>query len=259
MQERHKDRKRYFDEQALTTEKYVVPYIEKHVELADKARVLEVGCGEGGNMLPFVERGYDTVGVDLSASQIEFAKQYLSETKYDNWSVHASDIYLKSSDELGKFDLIFLRDVIEHIPYQEKFMKHIKEFLSDTGVIFFGFPPWRMPFGGHQQICISKLASVTPYVHILPKPLYKLWLKLLGESDATIESLMEIKDTGISIHRFKKAVKGAGYRFVSYDAYLINPNYQTKFGLKGRKLWGVFKFPWLQDFYTTAIYSIIKK
>ena len=49
MQERHSDRERYFDEQARTTEKYYIPYIRKCCpELPQE--VLEVGCGEGGNL-----------------------------------------------------------------------------------------------------------------------------------------------------------------------------------------------------------------
>lgn len=39
-----------------------------------------------------------------------------------------------------KFDLIILKDVIEHIPNQEKFIPYIKQFLKPGGRIFFGFP-----------------------------------------------------------------------------------------------------------------------
>ena len=45
MQERHIDRKRYFNEQAQTCRNYYIPYIKSKIEyLPDK--VLEVGCGE---------------------------------------------------------------------------------------------------------------------------------------------------------------------------------------------------------------------
>ena len=56
MQERHSDRERYFDEQARTTEKYYIPYIRKcFPELPQE--VLEVGCGEGGNLFSFAKLG----------------------------------------------------------------------------------------------------------------------------------------------------------------------------------------------------------
>ena len=53
----------------------------------------------------------------------------------------------------NQFDVIILKDVIEHVPEQEKFVPYLKNFLKPGGQIFFGFPPWYMPFGGHQQVC----------------------------------------------------------------------------------------------------------
>lgn len=259
MQERHKDRSLYFKEQGVTTQKYVVPYVNAIKKIDKTSRVLEVGCGEGGNLSPFLDMGCHVVGVDISSSQIEKAKEYLQEAKYENWEVIARDIYKVCPDEIGQFDLIFLRDVIEHIPNQEEFFKIIKSFLKEDGVIFFGFPPWRMPFGGHQQICQSKFLSLFPFFHILPYGIYKGILKLFGEDDQTIESLIEIKDTGISISRFNRLIKREKFKVLKQTYYLINPNYETKFGLKERILPAVFKIPHLCDFYTTAIYCIIKK
>ena len=259
MQERHKDRELYFKEQGLTTAKYVVPYVNDFVSLNENTKVLEVGCGEGGNMTPFLDLGCETVGVDISPTQIEKAEYFLKTNKYTNYKVVAEDIYKVSPEELGEFDLIFLRDVIEHIPNQEQFFREIGKFLKVDGVLFFGFPPWRMPFGGHQQICNSKFLSVLPYFHLLPKFLYKPFLKLFGESDGTILSLEEIKDTGISIRRFNKGLRTNSFAVVKSTHYLINPNYETKFNLKGRILPSFFKIPHLSDFYTTAVYSVVKK
>ena len=259
MQERHKDRALYFKEQGVTTLKYVVPYVNSVKKIDKNSRVLEVGCGEGGNLSPFLDMGCEVVGVDISATQIEIAKKYLEEGKYEKWQVIAKDIYKMSPDDIGQFDLIFLRDVIEHIPNQEVFFKIIKQFLTDDGVIFFGFPPWRMPFGGHQQICQNKFLSLLPFYHILPYGIYKGILKMFGEDAQTIESLVEIKDTGISISRFKRLIKKEKFKVLKETYYLINPNYETKFGLKGRVLPGALKVPHLCDFYTTALYCVIKK
>ena len=45
MQERHLNRLLYFNEQAQTTELYVIPYIQEVFPLHDGLRVLEIGCG----------------------------------------------------------------------------------------------------------------------------------------------------------------------------------------------------------------------
>ena len=75
MQKRHTNRERYFEEQTHTTRNYYIPYIKKNIgNLPNK--VLEVGCGEGGNLLPFAELGCDTIGIDIAVSRIEQAKNF---------------------------------------------------------------------------------------------------------------------------------------------------------------------------------------
>lgn len=261
MQERHKNRKQYFLEQGVTTKKFVMPYINDVFPLNPNMRVLEVGCGEGGNLAPFVEAGFETIGIDLNEKQINNARAYFSEEMPDkNVRLIYQDIYETDEKELGQFDLIFLRDVIEHIHNQEKFMHFIKRFLKPEGRMFFGFPPWYMPFGGHQQICQNKLLSKAPYYHILPMPIYKGILKMFGESKNTIESLEEIKETGISIERFDRIIKKENFKFDKRTLYFINPNYETKFGLKPRKLFSlVGAIPFFRNFCATCYYCVISQ
>jgi len=260
MQDRHKNRKQYFNEQGITTKKYVIPYISEVKTIDKNTRLLEIGCGEGGNMSPFIEMGCEVVGVDLNSRQIANAKTYIAQD-YENANATLLDqnIYDLTTDDIGSFDVVMLRDVIEHIPNQSKFLAHLKSFLKPDGVVFFGFPPWTMPFGGHQQVCQSKLLSVTPYFHLLPKFLYRLILKTYGETEGKIESLMEIKDTGIGISKFQRIVKQNGYKFLRKTHYLINPNYEIKFGLKKREQFAIIKaIPFFRDFVTTCMYSVIK-
>lgn len=258
MQERHQDRKKYFLEQGQTMEKYVIPYVSNFIDLNASSSVLEIGCGEGGNLLPFVEMGCKCVGVDLGVERIDNAKQFFSDHKNSaNVSFIAKDIYL--ADELeNQFDFIFLRDVIEHIHDQDKFMGYVKKFLKPGGKIFFGFPPWQNPFGGHQQICESKFLAKLPYYHVLPKFLYKGILKLFGETDNKIGTLIEIKDTQITIERFKRLLKKHQFNLDSEILYFINPNYETKFGLKPRiqsKL--ITSIPYVRNYFVTAMYAIV--
>jgi SAM-dependent methyltransferase len=260
MQERHRDRKIYFEEQGITTKKYVIPYIEEILPITKDIRILEIGCGEGGNLIPFIEKGCEVAGVDISKSQIENAKKFINE-KFPNSQVTllSINIYDLSPENIGNFDLILMRDVIEHIHNQDKFLQHLKNFLKPNGIVFFGFPPWRMPFGGHQQICKSKILSKMPYYHLFPRFLYRATLKIFGENKTTIDELLEIKETGIGINKFQKIVEKNGYKFVKKTFYLINPNYETKFGLKPRKQIGLIKIiPFFRDFLTTSVYCIIK-
>ncbi len=261
MQERHKNRSQYFKEQSITTREYVVPYIQ-HVKWIDKrSKILEIGCGEGGNLVPFIEMGCKTVGVDISQGKINLAQEFLSEYQSKKKPILlTSDVYDLSPDQTGLFDVIFLRDVIEHIPDQQRFLNFVKDFLEPDGVIFFGFPPWQMPFGGHQQTCNSKVLSKLPYFHLLPTSWYEGVLKLFGESEEKIKGLLEIRETRLSIEKFILIVKEQGYTFLNMTYYFINPNYRIKYGLQPRELSGLFRsIPYFNNLITTCIYAVIHR
>lgn len=259
MQPRHSNKELYFQEQIYTTREFVIPFIEHQVPITELTRVLEVGCGEGGNLVPFMDRGCQVTGVDLSEGKIEHARTFLKDHQYYHQvKLLADDIYFLDETATGSFDIIILRDVIEHIHDQEKFMSFIRKFLKKEGVIFFGFPPWYNPFGGHQQICENKILSKTPYFHLLPPFLYKLILKTGGESNNKQEALLEIKQTGIGIERFEKILKRQSFRIIKKKHFLFNPNYKIKFNIHPREQFRLVRgIPFIRNFFTTASYYLV--
>ncbi|MBK7560452.1 MAG: class I SAM-dependent methyltransferase [Chitinophagaceae bacterium] len=258
MFEFHADRKKYFDIQVLNAEKYVIPFIEEKFPVKKGMRVLEIGCGEGGVLKAFINKGCAGVGVELDASRIDNARLFLPEDMAaGRLRFVVKDIYLVDveKDFNGLFDIIVLKDVIEHIHDQAKLIGWMKKFLKPGGIVFFGFPPWYMPFGGHQQMCHSTISKL-PYIHLLPKNLYRWILKKKKEP---VEALMEIRDTGISIERFERICKKEGYTFFQVRHYLLNPIYEWKFGWKPVKQFSLIKaIPFVRNFYTTCVYYIIQ-
>lgn len=254
----HKDERVRFEQQVDNSLNYVLPFIEQTKAMGNGINVLEIGCGEGGVLKPFADKGCYCVGVDLNPLRIDIANDLLKEEVANgNMALVYKNVY--DADFLGKykgfFDLIILKDAIEHIPEQEKFIPYLKNFLKAEGQIYFGFPPWYMPFGGHQQVCQNKFASVLPYYHILPKPLYKGILKMFGEPDGVVTELLEIKDTQITIERFEKIVRDSGLHILNKQPFLINPIYKYKFGLKPRKqLPFINAIPFFRNFITTCVY-----
>lgn len=254
MQKRHSDRLLYFQEQTYTTQKYVIPFIETHHPVTAKMSVLEIGCGEGGNLLPFMDMGCKVTGIDISEGQINRAGEtFANHPNQSNLTLICQDIY-KVTDLDETFDIIIIRDVIEHIPDQERFLPFIKRFIKTTGVIFVAFPPWQNPFGGHQQICNNKYISHTPWIHLLPRSLYK---KVLEWGGLQPGELLDIKDTGISLERFLSIANKEHYKIIDKTLYFINPNYEIKFGLSPRKLWNVLNIPYIRNFYTTCGYYLL--
>jgi SAM-dependent methyltransferase len=253
----HADRKRYFDIQVLNAEKYVIPFIEEKFPIQKGMRILEIGCGEAGVLKAFINKGCEGVGVELDGTRIEDAQKFLPEDiAAGRLKFVTKDIYKVDTDKdfNGLFDIIVLKDVIEHIHDQPKLIGLMKNFLKPGGIVFFGFPPWYMPFGGHQQICKSKVSRL-PYIHLLPKGIYKGILKKKKEN---VEEMMEIRETGISIERFEKICRKEGYVFLNKRHYFINPIYEYKFGWKPRKQIRLIKaIPFVRNFLTTCVYYCI--
>lgn len=257
MQERHTNRSRYFEEQAQTTRSYYIPYIKKFMDDLP-AKVLEVGCGEGGNLLPFAESGCEVVGVDIAASRIKQAQTFFTDKNQKGFFI-ASDIF-QLKDTQNDFPLILIHDVIEHIENKARFLSDIKGFLSSDGLIFIAFPAWQMPFGGHQQIAQGKIISHLPFIHLLPRLLYKWLLQISGEDEATVNELIDIKGTKCSIEAFRDIVQKTDYQIVDQQLYFINPHYEVKFGLSPRKLSKIISaVPYLRNFFSTSCFYILKK
>jgi SAM-dependent methyltransferase len=259
MQKRHKDSLQYLNEQIISTQKYVLPFIGSVFPIVEGFQVLEIGCGEAGNLKPFLDLGCICTGVDFSTHKIEKGKEYYaSHPLSQNITLISEDIY-NVKEFQSKFDLIILRDVIEHIHDQDKFLGLMKTLMASGGIAFFAFPPWQNPFGGHQQICVNKFVSKLPYFHLFPKFLYKLILKAFGEDDSKIAGLLEIKETGISLERFERICHKNGYQIRLKRLYMINPNYEIKFGLKPRPLPFWMNILFIRNFYTTTGYYLIEK
>ncbi len=257
MQKRHKDRKKYFNEQVYTSRKYVIPYLNTFLSTKE-IRVLEIGCGEGGNLVPFLEADCQVVGVDLAQDKITNGKRYLSDY-ISNKQCHLYSKNIFEMDSLGEFDLIFFRDVIEHIEDHERLLAFCRGHLKADGFIFIAFPPWQNPFGGHQQMLNSFLSKL-PFIHLLPSDFYRGLLVLTGERKAVIDELVDLRKSKVTLEYFQKLVARNLLNIVDLRLYLINPNYEIKFKLKPVILNKFFmKIRYVRNFYSTTCYSVLRK
>jgi 2-polyprenyl-3-methyl-5-hydroxy-6-metoxy-1,4-benzoquinol methylase len=255
----HTDRDAYHRLLHNNAIEHILPFILKETIIGAGSRVLEIGSGDGGNISAFLTLGCEVVGVELDENLVEFTKSKLqSYVVSGKLTMLSKDIYEADvqTDLGGAFDLIILKDVIEHIHDQPKLFRRMKDMLNERGMIFFAFPPWQMPYGGHQQICKGKLTSKIPWYHLLPRSWYAAILKANGEP---VDVLMEIRDTGISVERFESIAKQTGYETVKRQLWLVNPVYENKFGYRARKQLPVLRsIPWVRNFFTTCAYYLLK-
>ncbi|MDR0510723.1 MAG: class I SAM-dependent methyltransferase [Rikenellaceae bacterium] len=259
MQRRHSDPEQYFREQASTTARHVLPFVERVRPLTGEMTVAEIGCGGGGNMLPLLEAGCTVYGIDVNSRAISLAEQsFAGHPARERLTLIASDIYDVDPTSLPPFDLIIMRDVLEHIHDQERFIGHLYRFVKPGGGVFIAFPPFMMPFAGHQQMCEGP-AGRLPYLHLLPRKLYALTLRMFGETRGRIEGLLEIKDTRLHLWRFHRIVRRSPFRVAREELWLVNPNYEVKFGLRPRRLPKALNIPWMREFFVTTCYVFLTR
>lgn len=257
MQERQINRQKYFEELAHTSEKYYLPYIQQYKKIVPSMRVLEIGCGDGGNLVPFAKRGCAVMGVDLSPSRIEVAKNCFASLELQGDFV-AADIFTVKELE-RQFDLIICHDVLEHIFDKSQFIENLKKYVKPGGMVFMSFPAWQMPFGGHQQICHSRVLSHLPWIHLLPRAVYRGMLRMAGESDGIVTELMNIKTTRCPIEKFQTLIRKNKMQVMDRHFYFINPHYEIKFNLKPRDLSPLIgNIKWVRNFFATSCFYILK-
>ena len=193
MQERQQNRALYFRELATTSERYFLPYVAHFKPLAPGMHVLEIGCGDGGNLLPFARRGCVVTGVDMAATRIDDARRFFAEAGAEGTFI-ASDIFLLKDLE-ASFDIIICHDVLEHIGDKRTFLLNLRRYVKPGGVVFMSFPAWQMPFGGHQQTLRNRWTSRLPFIHLLPNFLYSAIMRAGGADRRCIDGMLDIKRT----------------------------------------------------------------
>jgi SAM-dependent methyltransferase/methyltransferase-like protein len=111
-------------------------------------RVLELGCGRGGNLLPMAENMPDGefIGVDLSPRQIEEANASRATLGLKNVVFHTLDIDCIDG-ELGDFDYILAHGVYSWVPphVQDQLLRVCAENLSPNGLAYISYntyPGW---------------------------------------------------------------------------------------------------------------------
>jgi methyltransferase-like protein/SAM-dependent methyltransferase len=118
--------------------------------LPSRCRVLELGCGLGGNIVPLAAAYPESsfVGVDQSSRQIEVAAAEARALGLQNIELLAADI-LDLDDAIGSFDYVLCHGVYSWVPraVQEKILQICGERLNPNGVAFVSYntlPGWHM-------------------------------------------------------------------------------------------------------------------
>jgi SAM-dependent methyltransferase len=243
---------KHFIEQKNHARSYLIPYLERHLPGFPRLRVLEIGCAEAGFLAALRDRGIRADGLELEPHRIALAK-----ARNPDLEILAGDITDPCVvGKLGKtFDLIVMRDVIEHVPDKAAAFRNMRALLKPEGRLYITFPPRFSPFGGHHQNGKTLLKKI-PYLHLLPRPLIRLFGRWTGEQPHIIESAIVNYHIGLSIRRFEALCITNGFTPQVKELFLFRPVYRTRMGIKPRRLPDL---PLIREFLTLGCECLLKR
>ncbi|TNF27927.1 MAG: methyltransferase domain-containing protein [Deltaproteobacteria bacterium] len=114
----------------------------------ERCRVLEVGCAVGGNLLPMAAAAPESqfVGIDISAVQIDLARQVAAEVGLGNVRLEAADLR-ELDPALGPFDYVIAHGVFSWVDddVRAALLALCRERLAPHGVVYVSYnalPGW---------------------------------------------------------------------------------------------------------------------
>jgi len=243
---------KHFYEQKEYTEKYLIPYFQRSIPEFHKLKVLEIGCAEGGILDVFSSIGIDASGIEISNERIEIARSKNLQLKIEQGDI--TDITLQS--RIGKvYDLIIMREVIEHVYNKSAAFENLNNFLKPGGFLFISFPPKYSPFAGHQQIAKS-LLKIIPYLHLMPKKILKPVAHAFSEKEDYVDEIKLHFSTGMKIGEFEKLCSLKNFIPIRKELFLFRPIYVYRYGLPKIKLPDI---PLLREALTFGYEVLLKK
>ena len=244
----------YFEYQRSLAADYYIPFLKDKngVKLKDK-NILEIGCGNGGFIDAFGDYSDNCVGFDLK--DLEWDK---SNVTYHRLNVFDQNL----TDKIDlKFDVIILRDVIEHLDNRQTDMlfKQIDLISNKDTLILITFPPFYSPFGLHQQVLLKSFLRFIPYLSLIPKELIKILTEGDKDNKDGVEELLSLYDSKKSIGMFYKLVSQNGYRVLDEKFFHIRPSHKIRYGLKTIESRFIWNIPMLRELLITGTVFLIKK
>jgi len=110
--------------------------IKREINKKERITLLDYGCGDGYWSLVLSQFvACEITGVDYNPLRIERAKSIIKNAKF--FELNLED----ANEQLGKFDIVFCSQVIEHIKDDVSFLNNIiRHYLKEHGVLILGTP-----------------------------------------------------------------------------------------------------------------------
>ena len=123
----------------------------------ERCRVLEIGCSDGGNLIPMacVLPESRFVGLDLAAGPIAAGKRAACDLGLENLTLRACDLR-EIDDSWGEFDYILAHGLYSWVPdeVRERLLAVCRERLANEGIAFVSYNAYP---GGHMRQMLREM------------------------------------------------------------------------------------------------------
>jgi methyltransferase-like protein/2-polyprenyl-3-methyl-5-hydroxy-6-metoxy-1,4-benzoquinol methylase len=133
----------------------------------ETARILELGCGTGGNIIPLAYQypGSTCVGIDYAARQIAIGDETIAALNLPNIRLIAQNFLDVDAAALGQFDYIITHGIYSWVPaeVQARILSLTKSLLAPNGVAYISYnvlPGWRM-YGIGRELMQFRTRGIT--------------------------------------------------------------------------------------------------
>jgi len=110
--------------------------IEQYAEIQSFSgmRILDVGCGTGGTLLPFVEAGADCRGLDLDEECLAYGRKANPRLCLEHRDV------CQGISDVGEYDIVLCSHFLEHTREPQRVLESVRSLLKENGIAYLSVP-----------------------------------------------------------------------------------------------------------------------
>ena len=255
----------YEKDRTATVAEYLALF-SPYVSFKDKT-VLDLGCSSGYLLESFLaHETFTPIGADINSEVLDQARQrYGSSMQFVQTT--ASSLPLESAS----IDIVYSVDTVEHLSRPKDMFQEIYRILKPGGRALIHFGPFRNPYGSHMEDIIP-----FPWPHVLfsMKTLLGVAARLYDSPHSQVACYSLDPRTGlkkpnpyldeerwntflnhITIRGFNKVLRELPFRVVHQE--------RLGFGGRtfkiGRLVRSFAKVPFVDDFFCSALYTVLEK
>ncbi len=144
----------------------VIGFLKDFLKISEGAKLVDLGCLEGGHSLEFARAGFDTTGVEIRQQNIDCCNYVLAKSGLENKKLKFVKDDVRNLAKIGKFDVTFCAGLLYHLSEPVDFLKTVAENTNRAFVLhthfsrlsdpIYGFPLLKFGFKVRQRLLKTK-------------------------------------------------------------------------------------------------------